>query len=130
VVSTARFCAGWCSGLTCRQRSVCVDFLYTVCPSVPASVLLTRTSRNGKVLFCSVSIVNSMLLWILFRCCRKSCRSSFPCDHTTNISSTYLYHVAGYLIAALLTPSISLRFDSNCNIVKKTRYEAPHYGKR
>jgi hypothetical protein len=27
----------------------------TVCPSVPSSLLLTRTSRNGKVLSCSAS---------------------------------------------------------------------------
>jgi hypothetical protein len=42
-----------------------------------------------------------MFGWILFRCFRKSCSSLFPCGHTTNMSSTYLYQLAGFFIGRL-----------------------------
>jgi len=49
VDNTARFCAGWCSDLASRYRSVYVGFLYTKCPSEPSGLLFTNTSRNGRV---------------------------------------------------------------------------------
>jgi hypothetical protein len=58
VVSTACFCAGWCSDMACRYSSIWVDFLYTEYPSHPSSLLLTRTSKKGKLPFCSTSTVN------------------------------------------------------------------------
>lgn len=57
--SVAHFFARWCSDLAWRYRS-----MYTECPSDPSNLLLTKTSRNSKVLFCSTSIVNFMFRWI------------------------------------------------------------------
>jgi hypothetical protein len=101
-VSTACFCAGWWSDLACSYSSIWVDFPYTECPSDPSGLLLTRTSKKGKLPFCSTSIVNLMFGWMLFRCCRKPCSSFLPCGHTTNMSSSYLYYRIGFLVAEFI----------------------------
>jgi hypothetical protein len=96
VVSTTCFCARWYSDLACRYSSVCTE-----CPSDPSGLLLFRTSKNGKLPFCSISIVNVMVGWMLFRCCRKPCGSFLPCGHTTDVPSSYLYHHVGFLSPSL-----------------------------
>jgi hypothetical protein len=82
VVRTACFCTRWCSDLACRYNSIWVDFLYTECPSDLSSLLLIRTSKKGKLVLCSTSIVNLMFGWMLFRYCRKPCSSFLLCGHT------------------------------------------------
>jgi hypothetical protein len=89
VISTACFCARWCSDLACRYSSVWVDFIYTERPSDPSGLLLSRTSKKGKLPFCSTSIVNLMFGWMLFRWCRKPSRSSPSPPSSTEVKKQY-----------------------------------------
>ena len=59
------------------------------------SIIVVSTSRNGRQLFSSFSMVNFMLLHWLFRCFVNSVIFSSPCGQLLHISSTYLSHHFG-----------------------------------
>lgn len=74
-------------GHVCACTSVCVCVgggLFT--QYVPVSHLIfcspTHPRKVVSVWFCSISIVNLMFGWKLFRCGRNICSSSIPCVHT------------------------------------------------
>ena len=99
-----------------------VGFLCIVWPSVPSSLLVTRTFKKDKAPFCSIFIVNLMFSWIPFRCFWNSCNTRFPCGHTTKVLSTYLYQQIGLCIAVLMAVC------SRCSMFCHYRRQRGSYG--
>jgi len=72
-----------------------VKFLYTECPSDLSGLMLTRMSKNGKVLSCSISIVNVLL----YGYCSDA--SQITVVHPFCVAMN-LYHLAGFLGSELM----------------------------
>ena len=58
--------------------------------------------RNGSWFCCSLSIVNFIAAYKLFRCSENSCSLVSPCGHITEVSSAYLIQSFGLCVEVVM----------------------------